>query len=159
MKKERSDATILPSALVNTDVDEEVLMVMKGKLANMMVQIAPQVYRKYMTVIRNRTPILHVKLQKGLYRLMRASLLFYRKLRKELGDYGFEINQYDPCVANKTNEDGKHMTLIWHVDDLMASSEGNFDRTKFSCYLAKIYTKINDAHWEQTRLSWSRHGV
>jgi len=40
---------------------------------------------------------------------MRASLLFYRKLRKELEDYGFEINPYDPCVANKmtTSERGQ----------------------------------------------------
>jgi hypothetical protein len=35
----------IPSAFVNTDVDEDVLMVLKGDLAEMMVQIAPQVYR------------------------------------------------------------------------------------------------------------------
>ena len=34
------------SAFVNTDVDKDVLMVLKGELANMMIQIAPQVYRK-----------------------------------------------------------------------------------------------------------------
>jgi hypothetical protein len=34
----------IPSAFVNTDVDEDVLMVLKGELADMMVQIAPQVY-------------------------------------------------------------------------------------------------------------------
>ncbi len=40
----------IPSAFVNTDVDEDVLMVLKGELAEMMVQIAPQVYPKYVTV-------------------------------------------------------------------------------------------------------------
>ena len=35
---------------VNTDVDKDVLMVLKGELAEMMIQIAPQVYRKYVTV-------------------------------------------------------------------------------------------------------------
>ncbi len=50
---------------------------------------------------------------------MRASLLFYRKLRKELEDYGFEVKPYDPCVANKVTEGGKQMMVIWHVDDLM----------------------------------------
>ncbi len=40
----------VPSAFVNTDVDEDVLMVLKGELAEMMMQIAPQVYRKYVTV-------------------------------------------------------------------------------------------------------------
>ena len=68
------------SGFVNTDVDEDVLMVLKRDLAKMMVQIAPQVYRKYVTVDRKGTPILYVKLQKALYRLMRVSLLFYWKL-------------------------------------------------------------------------------
>ena len=36
----------VPSAFVNTDVDEDVIMVLKGELANMMIQIAPEVYRK-----------------------------------------------------------------------------------------------------------------
>ncbi len=31
---------------------------------------------------------------------MRASLLFYRKLRKELEQYGFMVNLYDLCIAN-----------------------------------------------------------
>ena len=66
------------SALVNTDVDEDVIMVLKGELADMMIQIAPEVYRKYVTVDRKGMPILYVKLQKVPYGLMNASLLFYR---------------------------------------------------------------------------------
>jgi hypothetical protein len=31
---------------------------------------------------------------------------------------GFEINPYDPCVANNTVS-GTQMTIRWHVDDLM----------------------------------------
>jgi hypothetical protein len=80
-----------------------------------------------------------VKLQKALYGLMRASLLFYRKLRKELEDYGFEINPYNPCVANKMTDGGKQLTVIWHVDNLMGLCETDFELTKFSCYLAGIY--------------------
>jgi hypothetical protein len=97
----------IPSAFVNMDVDKDMLMVLKGELAEMMIKIAPQVYRKYVTVGRKGTPILYVKLQKALYGLLRASLLFYRKLRKELESYGFKINPYDPCVANKMIESGK----------------------------------------------------
>jgi hypothetical protein len=102
----------IPSAFVNTDVNEDVLMVLKGELADMMVQIAPQVYRKYVTVERKGMPILYVKLQKALYGQMRASLLFYRKLRKEMEEYGFVMNPYDPCVANKTMESGEQLTVI-----------------------------------------------
>jgi hypothetical protein len=35
----------VPSAFVNTDVDEDVIMVLKGELADLMTQIAPEVYR------------------------------------------------------------------------------------------------------------------
>ena len=36
--------------------------------------------------------------------------------------YGFELNPYAPCVANKMF-DGKQLTICWHVDDLKASHE------------------------------------
>ena len=75
----------VPSPFVNTDMDEEVLIVLKGELADMMIQIAPEMYRRYMMVDRKGTSILYVKIQKALYKLMRAILLFYRKLRKEFG--------------------------------------------------------------------------
>jgi hypothetical protein len=78
----------VPSAFVKMDVDEDVLMLLKGKLAEMMVQIALQVYMKYVTVDRKGMKILYVKLQKALYWLMRSSLLFYRKLWKNLRSTG-----------------------------------------------------------------------
>ncbi len=124
---------------MNTNMDEDVLMALSRELADMMVQIAPQVYRKHVTVDRKGMPILYVKLQKVLYGFIRASLLFYRKLRKEMEDYGFKVNPYDPCRANKVTECGKQMTVIWHVDNLMGLCEDDFELTKFSCYLAKIY--------------------
>ncbi len=36
----------IPSAFVNTDVDEDVLMVLKRELAKMMIHIAPQTNQK-----------------------------------------------------------------------------------------------------------------
>jgi hypothetical protein len=131
-KKRHMQCYNVPSAFVNTDVDENMLMVLKGELAEMMVHIAPQIYRKHITIDKKGTPVLYVKLQKALYGLMRASLLFYKKLRKELEDFGFVVNPYDPCVANKDVGDGKQMTVIWHVDDLMASCVVNFKLTKLS---------------------------
>ena len=91
----------IPSAFVNADVDKDVLMVLKGELADMMIQIGPQVYRKYITINKKGTPILCMKLKKALYGLMRASLLFYWILQRELEDYRFIVNPYNPCVANK----------------------------------------------------------
>jgi hypothetical protein len=129
----------VPSVFVNTDVDENVLMVLRGELVEMTVHIAPQIYRKHITVDKKGTPVLYVKLQKALYGLMIASLLLYRKLQGELEDYGFMGNPYDPCVANKDVGDGEQLTFVWHVDNLMASCKLNFELTKMSCYLAKIY--------------------
>jgi len=112
----------------------------------MMVQIAPEpeVYRKNISTDKKGTKILYVKLQKALYGLMRASLLFYRKLRKELEGYGLMVNPYDPCVANMMMKGGKQLTVVWHVDDLMVSCEDDFQLTKFLCYLGSIYgTKLS----------------
>jgi hypothetical protein len=70
---------------------------------------------------------------------MRASLLFYSKLRKELEKYKFVVNPYDPCVANMIMKGGKQLMVVWHVDDLMALCKDNFELTMFSCYLGNLY--------------------
>ena len=36
-------------------------------------------------------------------------------------------------------KEGKQITVIWHVDDLMISCKEKFEPTKLSCYLANIY--------------------
>jgi hypothetical protein len=64
--------------------------------------------------------VLYVLLAKALYGTIRAALLFYRKLAETLVSWGFAINPYDPCVANKM-VDGKQCTVMWHVDDLKIS--------------------------------------
>ncbi len=144
----------VPSAFVDTDVDEDVIMVLKGDLAEMMMQVAPEVYRKYVAIDKKGTKILYIKLQKALYGLIRASLLFYRKLRKEFEAWGFTINPYDPCVTNKMTEGGKQLTIVWHVDDLMASREDNYELTKFSCYLVKIYGPKLSMHTGKSTIIW-----
>jgi hypothetical protein len=122
----------IPSAFINTDVDKDMPVVLKGELAEMMIQIAPQVHRKYVTVDKKGAKLLYVKLQKALYGLMRASLLFYRKLQKEFEACRLEVNPYNPCVANTETKSGKQLSVIWHVDDLMALCEDDFQLTTFS---------------------------
>jgi hypothetical protein len=51
---------------------------------------------------------------------MISAMLFYKKLTADLITYGFIVNPYDPCVANKVIQ-GKQMTVSWHVDDLKVS--------------------------------------
>jgi hypothetical protein len=60
-------------------------------------------------------------------------------LQKELEEYGFKVNPYDPCIANKMTDSRKQMTIVWHVDDLLGSCKDDFELPKLSCYLAEIY--------------------
>jgi len=64
--------------------------------------------------------MLYVQIEKALYGMLRAALLFYRKLRADLEDMGFEVNPYNPCVANNI-VDRSQCTIVWHVDDLKVS--------------------------------------
>ncbi len=100
-----------------------------------------------------------MKLQKALYGLLRATLLFYRKLRKELKKYGFEVNPYNPCKVNKDSEFGKQLTVIQHVDNLMASCKDDFKLTKFLCYFQDLWTTDHNSYWRQTRLSRDVHAL
>ena len=49
-----------------------------------------------------------------------SAMLFYCKLTKALLSYRFELNPYDPCVANKM-VNGKQLTIFWNVDYLKSS--------------------------------------
>ena len=109
----------IPSAFVNTDLDEMILMVLKDDMAEMMVKIARNIHRKHITTNLKGNPILYVWLQKMLYGLLHSALLLYRKLRGELEANGFVVNPYDPCVANIMTEKGNQITVVWHVDDRM----------------------------------------
>ena len=113
-------------------------MILKGRLAELMVQVAPNLYRKYISVDRKGTAILYVKMQKAMHGLLRSALLFYRKLVAELESAGFKLNPYDPCVANKTIND-KQMTVCWHVDDLKVSHVDPLEVMKFGQWLNAIF--------------------
>jgi hypothetical protein len=106
----------IPGAFLHANVDKDITMVLKDRLTELMVQAAPNLYRKYITVDKKGTAILYTKMQKALYRLLRSALLFYKKLVADLESDGFVLNSYDLGVINKV-VDGKQMTVCWHVDD------------------------------------------
>ena len=97
-------------------------MLLKVKLADLMVQIDPKMYRKHIITSSKGEPMLYVHLSKALYGLLQSALLFYRKLRYEQEEFGFEVNPYDPCVANKMIN-GLQMTVTWHVDDIISLTD------------------------------------
>ena len=61
-----------------------------------------------------------VEVLKALYGMLQSSLLFHKKLRKDLVQEGFKMNLHDPCVANQIVQE-KQQTVSWHVDDLKSS--------------------------------------
>ena len=82
--------------------------------------------------------MLYVHLSKALYGMLRAALLFYKRVRSNLMDMGFEVNPYDPYVANKM-VNGKQMTICWHLDDLKVTHVEKSAVTALALELAKLY--------------------
>ncbi len=127
----------ITGAFLHTDNEDYVDMKMNGLLAELMVKTDPKIYQKYVTIEKGRQ-VLYLHLQNELYGMMKSVLLFYRNLIKELKEMGFEINPYNPCVANK-HADGKQITVRWHIDDLMISHANQDKILKFVKCIKDIY--------------------
>jgi hypothetical protein len=111
----------IPGAFLQTEQDEEIHVRLRDEMAQLLAKINPSKYEKHM-VIEHGKPVIYAKLKKALYGTLRAALLFWQKLSAALESWGFDINPYDPCVANKIIN-GKQCTIVWHVDDLFMSHE------------------------------------
>jgi hypothetical protein len=108
-KKER-DVTVIniPNAFIQIRVEDEEDMAII-KIRGVLVQIAHNVYKSYVTTDKKGMKQLLVQCKNALYGTMVARLLYYCKFTMSLS-VRFEINPYDPCVANKT-VDGMQMTI------------------------------------------------
>ena len=113
--------------------DDKVMMKLCGKLAELMMITGPKIYWKYVT-IENGIPVLYVELLKALHGTLKSMLLFYKKLVKDLTSFGFKINPYDVCVANKIINN-KQMTMCWHIDDMKISHVDKNEVTKMIKWL------------------------
>ncbi len=100
-KEGRKVVTIdIPGAFLHVNNDDDVIVKMVGTLAKLMVKTNPRLYRQYIVLEKERS-VLYLQLQKALHGMMKSALLFYKKLVGEMQNMGFEINPYNPCVANK----------------------------------------------------------
>ena len=138
-KEQREVAVIdIPNAFVQTEMEgDRVIMKMQGKLAELLIEVAPEVYQDYVVIERGQT-ILYLELQKALYGMLQSALLFYQKLRHDLENVGFVVNPYDPCVANKMVE-GSQLTVVWHVDDMKISHQKKKCVDKFIEWAKSMY--------------------
>ena len=52
------------------------------------MKVSPNIYKKYVITISKGKPLPYVQIQKVLYGLLFRTLLFYRKLVKDIEAYG-----------------------------------------------------------------------
>ena len=140
-KQERDVMTSdVPNAFVQTDIPvsgEMVVMKIRGALVDMLVDMCPEKYQDYV-IMHGKEKILYLRMLKALYGMLVASLLYYKKFVKDIKTIGFELNPYDPCLANRM-VNGQQHTIAWHVDDIKASHVQSKVNDEFLKWLEKTY--------------------
>ena len=124
------------NAFLHAHNDERVLMLLRGKLTEMMARIDLSMYREYVTYSNNGVPMLYVRISKALYGMLRSAILFYKRLRSDLEDWGIKVNPNDNCFTNNM-VDGTKMAMCWHVDDLKISHRDEEMVTVFAVNMKK----------------------
>ena len=100
----RVATTDIPGAFLQTSMPEGTAKVhihLNRPLAEQLAKLDPKLYREHIIMNRKGKPVLFGEAQKAIYGTLNASLLFWNKLVKSLTSWGFELNPYDWCCANK----------------------------------------------------------
>jgi hypothetical protein len=124
--EDRDVATVdIPNAFVfsvvaESEKDYRVIVRLRGRIVDILCEVAPETYPSFVTTNKKGERILIVQCMNALYGTMVALLLYYKKFVVSLKREGFKLNEYDPCVANKTVK-GKVLTVCFHVDDCKIS--------------------------------------
>jgi hypothetical protein len=137
----------IPNAFIQTDLEEHdeqgnrTIMKIRGQLVDILCELDPS-YVDYV-VHERKSKVLYMHVIKAIYGLLKSAMLFYKKLTADLKGFGFELNPYDPCVANKL-VDGKQLTVSWHVDDLKVSHHQTKVVDDFINWVKKTYGSIGE---------------
>ena len=134
----------IPNAFIQTRVTnkkDRVRVRIKGILVDILVTIAPEVYKAFVKFDSKGNKYLIVECLNAIYGTMVASLLYYKKFVETLTREGFELNPYDPCVANRVVK-GKQQTVCWHVDDCKISHVNTAVQDRFIKTLKDEYESI-----------------
>ena len=107
-------------AYLLADIQDFVLVKITGETVDIMCRVNES-FKQYVVMEKGKRT-LYLQLTKALYGCMQSALLWYETLKNRLLKMGFELNQYDPCVANKI-VNGKQCTICWYVDDTKISHE------------------------------------
>ena len=99
--KEGRDVAVIdiPNAFIQTRLEndeDKAVMRLRGKLAELMVKVAPEIYSKYVIINSKGETMLYFRLLNVLYGIIKGALLYYKRFVKNLQSIGFKLNPYDP---------------------------------------------------------------
>ena len=134
----------IPGAFMQADMDPGVYMRIDGAMAELLMEIDHDMYQPHLVMEKGKQ-VIYVELLKALYGTLRAARLFWETLSGKLQEWGFTLNAYDSCVANKY-VDGQQCTITWHVDDLKIA---HVDEQ----VVRSIIQKIQDTFGQHSELS------
>ena len=134
-------------AYLKTKMEDLVIVKVKGKSADMMMQVNPN-FKGYETQ-EYGNKVIYMKLKKALYGCMQSALLWYETFKGYLEQEGFVLNKYDPCIANKDIQ-GSQCTIAWYVDDSKISH-------KNSEVVTRMINKLEDKFEKMSVTRGSKH--
>jgi hypothetical protein len=106
----------IPVAFMQAKVDETVNIKIQGTMVELLIEFDRPKNKQFVYESLGMKT-LYLKLQKALYGTLQAAFLFWKKVPTKKKEWGFTINPYSQCIANKLI-DGSQCTVIWHIDDL-----------------------------------------
>ena len=120
----------------------------RGLIVDWLVDMNPSTYKGKFLCKKGQKG-LYLEVLKEIYRMLVDSILWYRKVKKDLESVGFEFNPYEPCVANgKVN--GKQQILRFHVDDMLVSHMAPKVNDYLSAWSQKKYGRL-----KHVEVTWS----
>jgi hypothetical protein len=135
----------IPNAFIQTEIEEKdhegnhTIMKIKRVMGDMLCKLDNS-YEPYVTMEKDMK-VLYVHVLKAIYGMLVSALVFYKKFASDLIKYGFNLNPYDPCIANKMVNDAQ-ITVLWHVDDLKMSHKEKKTVDDFIEWVVMPYRKI-----------------
>jgi hypothetical protein len=137
----------VPNAYVQTPLPsgegvERIIMKITGELVDMLVEMEPDTYQGHVVLEKGRK-VLYVQVNRAIYGMLISAVLWYRKFRADLEEFGFAFNPYDPCVANREVRGSQH-TICFHVDDCKSSHKLRTVNEEFLKWSNDVYGKFGE---------------
>ena len=82
----------IPGAYLSANMDDEVFMIFRGKMSELVVAAKPTLFRKLLSYGKKGESLLYVRVQKARCGCLKSSLPFYEKMVSDLEAHGFKIN-------------------------------------------------------------------